>query len=313
MEGLPGKLLVLLSVGGLLVVTASAATAPVPVKNTTRNEGTPAAGGQYFSWAKSRRGHPHVYDVWAQKEGSAPFKVNARKTSGWSGGIFGTRLVYQQLRKGNSDIRFLDLATRRRSNPPAGVNTKRWEWRPTISGDWLLYGRGVVFGSSQSVILRNIVTGEQRVLDTLRSTSGYLQAGQVAGTYAVWLKCTTRETCNVFRYEIVTGTATQMPTTGQVLYAPSVTPTGTTYYGRSGPACGAAAELVKTTLDGATGILYSFPRGEDFSITHAASVESLPPGPITSTLIYFDRVLCSSRRTDIYSVTDVERPPLERR
>ena len=309
MEGKPGKLLGLLSVGGLLVATASAATAPVPVKTSTRNESTPAAGGAYFSWAKSRRGHPRVYDVWAQREGSSPFKVNGPGTSGWSGGIDGTRLVYQQLRKRNSDIRFFDLTTRRRSNPPAGVNTKRWEWRPTISGDWLLFGRGVVFGLSQSVILRNIVTGEQRVLDTLQSKAGFLQAGQVAGNYAVWLKCTSRTTCKVFRYDIVGGTATQMPATGQVVYAPSVTSTGTTYYGRSGRACGSSAELVKTTLDGGTVVLYSFPSGQDFSVSYAELVVTLPPNPITTTRVYFDRTLCGSGRTDIYSVSDAERIP----
>jgi hypothetical protein len=312
MEGKPGKLLGLASIGCLLVATASAATTPVPVKTSPRNESTPTAGGAYFSWAKSRRGHPRVYDVWAQRQGSSPFKVNGRGTSGWPGGIEGTRLAYQQVRKRNSDLRFFDLATRRRSNAPSGVNTKRWEWRPTISGNWLLFGRGVVFGPSQAVILRNTVTGEQRVLDTLQSKKGYLQPGQVAGNYAVWLKCTSRTTCNVFRYDIVSATATQMPATGQVLYAPSVTPTGTTYYGRSGPDCGDSAEIVKTTLDGGTVVLYSFPRGQDFSVSYAELVVTLPPTPTTTTRVYFDRTHCSSSRTDIYYVSDAERIPPSR-
>jgi hypothetical protein len=310
MEGIRGKLPVLISLGGLLaVVTASAATAPSPVKSSPRNEGTPAAGGDYFSWAKSRRGHPRIYDAWAQRSGSAAFKVNAPGTSGWSGGIDGTRLAYQELRGRNSDVRFFDLATRRRSNPPTGVNTKRWEWRPTVSGNWLLFGRGAAFSASQAVILRNLVTGEQRVLDTLQSKRGVLQAGQVAGNYAVWQKCTSRTNCSIFRYEIVSGTVAQMPKTGQVLYAPSVTNTGTTYYGRSGPKCGVAAELVKATLDGSTVVLYSLPRGQDFSLTYANLVVNLPPGPVTTTRVYYDRAICSSARRDIYVLSDVERPP----
>jgi len=299
-----------IALAGFLVATASAATTPAPVKTSTRNEATPAAGGAYFSWAKSRRGRLHTYDVWAQQEGQAPFKVNAPGTSGWSGGIDGSRLVYQQVRRGRSDIRFFDLTTRRRSNAPAGVNSKRWEWRPTISGDWLLYGRGVVFGAStQSVVLRNLVTGEQRVLDSLRSRSGMIQAGQVSGNYAAWMKCNPAPTCNVYRYDIVTATTTQIPTTGQVLYAPSVTPAGTTYYGRSDPQCGEKAELVKTTLDGATIVLYSLPSGQDFSVTHAAELVTLPPSPFTTTRIYYDRAICSSGRTDIYRIDDVERLP----
>jgi hypothetical protein len=163
------------------------------------------------------------------------------------------------------------------------------------------------------VILRNIVTGEQRVLDTLRSKAGFLQAGQVAGNYAVWQKCTSRTSCKVFRYDIVNGTATQMPATGQVLYAPSVTSTGTTYYGRSGPACGGSAELVKTTLEGGTVVLYSFPSGQDFSVSYAELVVTLPPSPITTSRVYFDRTLCRSGRTDIFSLSDAERiPPASR-
>jgi hypothetical protein len=302
------RLVGLLAGAALLAAIASAATAPVPVKASSRNEALPAAGGEYFAWAKSRRGAPMTFDVFAQRGTEAPIKVNASKTIGWAGGIDGTRLAFQELSKENSNIRFFDLATRVRSSP-AGVNTKRWEWRPTTSGNWLLYGRGVVFSSSQAVILRNVATGEERVLDTLRSKSGYLQAGQVAGTYAVWVKCTSRETCSIYRYEIVSKTATRMPTTGQVPYGPSVTPAGTAYYGRSGPGCGAKAELVKTTLDGATVVLYSFPSGQDLSVTYAAPVITLPPTPITRTRVYFSRVLCRSKQMDIYSTTDIERNP----
>ena len=305
----PPKLLGVLALAGLLVTAATAATTPVPVKASPRNEGTPAASDVYFSWAKSRRGHPHVYDVWAEQQGQPAFKVNAPKTRGWSGGIDGTRLVYQQVKNGNSDIRMFDLVTHRRSNIP-GVNTKRWEWRPSISGDWLLYGRGTVFsGSTQSVILRNLVTGEVRVVDSLRSRRGFLQAGQVAGNYAVWSKCNPAPTCNILRYDITARTVTAMPTTGQVLYAPSVTAAGTTYYGRSGPECGESAELVKTTLAGATAILYAFPSGQDFSVTYAASLVSLPPPQLTSTRIYYDRISCSTSRLDIYSVDEFEGGP----
>jgi Tol biopolymer transport system component len=295
---------------GLLVVTSSAATAPTPVKASSRNEATPATSGEYFAWAKSRRGRPHVFDVWAQEQGKASFKVNAPRTTGWAGGIDGRRLVFQQVRRGNSDIVTFDLATRLRRNPPSGVNTRRWEWHPSISGDWLFFGRGFAFGAgAKSVILRNLRTGEQRVLDTSKSRTAMLQAGQVSSNYAVWTRCTTRTACAVFRYDIATRSSTRMPATGQVQYAPSVTPTGTTYYGRSGPGCGANAQLVKTMLDGTTILVYSFPSTEDFSISYAALDLTVPPGPTITTRIYFDRVVCKSGRTDIYATTDAERLP----
>jgi Tol biopolymer transport system component len=314
MEGkAAAKLLALLAGSALVAVGVSAATTtatPVAVKATTRNEVTPAASGIYFAWAKSRRGHPRVFDVFAQQEGQAGRKVNARNTYGWAGGIDGTRLVYQQVKKGNSDIRFFDLVTRRRTNAPQGVNSKRWEWAPSISGDWLMFGRGVVFGSStQMVVLRNLVTGEQRVLDSLRSRTGFTQAGQVNGNYAVWMKCAGRSTCNVYRYDITTATTTIMPATGQQLYGPSVSPSGAVFYGRSGSGCGERAELVKTTLDGVTTVLYSFSSGQDFVITYTTQVVSVPPPPFTTNRIYFDRIICSSRRYDIYSIDDAERLP----
>src|SRR5438876_11308133 len=87
----------LLAVAAMIAVTASAATAPVPVKATSRNEVTPAAGSGYLAWAQSRRRHAHVYDVWAQIGTGAPFKVNAPETIAYGGGIDGTRLVYQQV------------------------------------------------------------------------------------------------------------------------------------------------------------------------------------------------------------------------
>jgi hypothetical protein len=305
------RLVGLLAGAGIFVFAASADSAPVPVKASPRNEVTAAAGGEYFAWAKSRRRHPGLYDVWAQRGADTSFKVNAPGTYGWAGGIDGPRLVYQEVRNGlQSDIRFFDLATRRNSRP-AGVNTKRWEWAPTSSGDWLLFGRGMNYSSStQQIILRNLATGEQRVLDRLRNKRALLAPGQVNGNYAVWTKCTRPTTgpqCDVFRYDIAARTKTEMPRTGQFFYGPSITPTGTTYYGRSSFGCGAGAELVKTTLDGTTLVLYSFPGGQDVGSTYAV-VTSRPPD-LETTRIYFERVTCSGSHFDIYSIDDVVQAP----
>jgi len=293
----------------MLALPASAGSppvpVPVPVKAGPRNEVAPAAGGDYFAWAKSRRGRPNVYDVWAQRGTETPFKVNSRGTTGWTGGFGGSRLVYQQVRGGRqSDIRFFDVQTRRRSQP-SGVNTKRWEWAPTISGDWLLFGRGVTSGSStQQIILRNLATGEQRVLDALRNSRAYVEPGQVNGNYAVWTRCSPSSDCDVFRYDIATRKKARMPRTGQVLSGPSVAVSGTTYYGRtSHGGCGAGAELVKTSVDGATVVLYSFPETQDVGHTYAVVSPVRPP--VQTPRIYFERVTCSGQRYDIYSIDDI--------
>jgi hypothetical protein len=67
-------------------------------------------------------------------------KLNASGI-GILGGIDPPTVAYQQVVRGNSNIKFYNADTHARSNPPAGVNTSEWEWEPSISGDWLLDGR----------------------------------------------------------------------------------------------------------------------------------------------------------------------------
>jgi hypothetical protein len=294
----------------LVLIGASGAaqidTTPVPVKTSARNELSPAAGSGFFTWAKSRRGHPRVYDVWGQQEGQPPFKINAPGTSGFGGGIDGTTLVYQQIKKYNSDLRLFDLVNRRRANVPPGINTSRWEWGPTMSGDWLLFGRSVYQGTEQ-MILHNLTTGEQRVLDTKRGNRGYLISGQVNGAFAVWSKCL-GNACDVFRYDIAARTRTPMERNGRLLYAPSITPSGVTYYIRGESTCG-GAELVKTTPDGTTFVLAESGSARDVSSTYAAVLPGRPPNEVPGVRIYLESWKCAGNRSDIYSVDDTQPAP----
>lgn len=287
-------------VAGILAASGASATGPVAVKTSPRNEATPAAAGPYFAWAKSRSGRPRVYDVWVEQPGQRPVRVNATNTEAFLGGIDGTRLVYQEQRGINSDIAFFDLASRRRSDAPPGVNTRRWEWRPVLSGDRLLYARGAPYSASlQTVLLRNMLTGEERTLDSLRMRNAILLPGDVSGNFAVWMKCVVSpRRCNVFRYDIGTRKTTRIPNHGYFLYGPSVTSTGTMYFGRSRRGCGSSPKLVRVTLDGKERVLHSFSRRHDFFLT---SLVELSPGSVR---VYFDRVTCRTGRTDIYRIDD---------
>ena len=259
---------------------------------------------------KSRRGQPHQYDVWHQRGTEPAVKVNAKKTTGFAGGFDGTRLIYQQVRRGFlSDLRLYDLATHRRTGLP-GVNTDDWEWAPTISADWVLFSRGATnSGGTQRVILHNLATGEERILDSLRSRRGYLQAGQVNGNYAVWTRCPpSPATCDVYRYDVTLKTKTQMPRSGQNLFGASVTAAGTVYYGREGFGCGTGVELAKTTLAGATFIVYSFPGGADMGATYAVTTAP-QPGDAELARVYFERITCHGSRYDAYSIDDSTRLP----
>ena len=301
---------------GVALVTslANGASAPVAVKASARNEVAPAAAGGWFAWSRSRGKRASPYDVFAQQTGQAGFKVNPRGTQAYTGGIDGTTLAYQLLRGrrgARSDLRLYDLASRHQLPMPAGVNSSQWECCATISGSWILYSRGRAFSSdTQLILLRNLTTGEQRVLDTIRNRSGVTGAGQLNGNFAVWRRCNPQPKCKLFRYDIGAAQATALPTApGEVVYSPSVNATGTVYYVQSNRGCGKSVQLVKQPVDGAAQVILSLPAGRDIDVTYADQVATPPPPRIQTTRVYYDVVRCKTHRWDIYRVDDTESIP----
>jgi hypothetical protein len=303
--------LALAAAGTAIAVDSGTAT---PVKTTAKNEVGPAADGDWLAWSRSRERVASPFDLYARRAGKRAFKVNPKGTHAYAGGIDGTRLLYQLFRGDidiQSDLRLFDLGTRRQSPLPAGVNTKGWECCGTISGNWLFFSRGHSYsGDTQLILLRNLVTGEQRVLDRLRSSNGLLSAGQLNGTFAVWARCNPYPRCQIIRYDLASGAATPLPRApGKVDYSPSVNPLGTAYYLRSIKGCGKSVELMKQTVTGAPEVLAKFPKGRDGDVTYADMAPARPPaGPLT-THVYFDRTVCSKQTWDIYRVDDVETIP----
>jgi len=265
-------------------------------------------------WSRSRERKTSPFDLFAQHAADAAFKINPKGTQAYGGGIDGTRLLYQLIRgrlATLSDLRLFDLQARRRMSLPAGVNTKNWECCGTISGDWILFSRGRAYGTArQLVLLRNLATGEQRVLDTLRNRNGLITSGQVNGTYAVWVRCDPYPQCVIFRYDLATGTATALPTVpAKVPYSPAVNQYGTVYYLRSIRGCGKSVELVKQSLLGLPEVLTSLPQGRDGEVTYAYTVPSHPPTGTVTTQVYYDTILCRRQTWDIYRADDVESLP----
>ncbi len=292
-------------------LTAWAATAQPrqrPVLATRLNEQNPAAEGGYVAWSRNSRARRRHFDAYVRRGRGRKIKLNARGTQGWIGGISGTTLVYQQAVRNRSDLKLFDLTRRTRSTAPPGFNTRSWEWHPTVSGDWVLFGRSS--DEVEYVILRSLATGRQLVLDTLPDPlpDAQLVAGQVNGNYAVWTKCTSRSECTVFRYGLVDGTKTALPAPpGQLHYGPSVNAAGTVYLARSGRGCGNRVQLWKFPLVGPPTLLVRFARGQDFRYSYAAT---LPPrAGVIVTEVYYDRVLCARNAWDIYKILDAVRGP----
>jgi hypothetical protein len=307
-------LLTALTVGLAVGTLAAAESAPIPIKTTKYNEVGPTAGGDWVVWSKSREKETSPFDLFAQRGSRRPFRVNKKGTQAYGGGIDGTRLLYQLIRgqfATESDLRLFDLQTKRKLPLPSGINSRTGECCGTISGDWILFSRGRSYGSArQLVILRNLVTGEQRVLDTLRNKNGLLTAGQISGTFAVWAKCNPYPSCVIFRYDLATASATALPTLpNRVAYSPSVSPYGTVYYFQSRPGCGKSVQLMKQTLQGLPEALTSLPQGRDGDVTYAYSLPPDPPSEIVTTRVYYDNVICRRQTWNIYRVDDMERLP----
>ena len=255
-------------------------------------------GGTYLAYDQSRPGHPNQFDVYVKPAGVRRFKVNTQGVA-YGGGIDGTTMIYQSVRNGQSDVRLFDVVTHARS-VPAGVNSKRWEWAPTISGDWILYGQE--WGSppfSDRVILHDTNTAETRILDEqIGKPDRTLTPGQVNGDFATWDRYThLSRTENVFRYQISTQTKTRIPVpTGKVQYSSSVTPTGTVFYARSGLGCGTHVTL-REYSSGTDTLLARLPTGYDsfrtFAVDEGSGVTSL----------YFEQYQCSTGKSHIYKLT----------
>lgn len=302
-----------LLVGSIITAAAGAVATPIPVKTTPRNEVSPSAGDDWVVWSRSRERGTSPFDLFAQHAADPAFKVNRKGTQAYGGGIDGTRLLYQLIRgqyATASDLRLFDLQTRRLTALPGGVNTKNWECCGTISGDWILFSRGRAYGTArQLVLLRNLVTGEQRVLDRLRNRDGLLSAGQISGNYAVWARCDPYPYCVVYRYELTTASATALPTLpGKVAYSPSVNRYGTVYFIRSTRGCGRSVELVKQPLLGSAEVLAVLTKGRDADVTYASTLPPDPPAGAT-TQVYYDTVICRKQTWDIYRIDDVVSAP----
>ncbi len=116
-----------------VAASAAAATALVPVlvkgKPNPVWETTPAASGSFLAWSQNSAAHPNVFNEYAQGIAGGPIvRVNTLNSTADGGGIDGNRLVYQQIIKGQSDIRYFNWrSTRTRTR-------RRGSTRPSTNG-----------------------------------------------------------------------------------------------------------------------------------------------------------------------------------
>jgi hypothetical protein len=254
------------------VALASLAAAPSPalggpVLTSRAGEFQPVRSRRYLAWERNTRAHPDRYELYARRKGGRKFRVTARGTEGANGGIDGTRLVYQQFSARKSDIEFFDLARRRRRNPPKGINTRHWEYWPSISGDWIMFGR-YARRRGRKIVVANLRTGAARVIARTKAKNAFLGPGQVNGVWAVYAECTPATKCDVFRYNLATRARSKVPNPGFYQRAPSVTPSGTVYFARARHRCGRSVRVMRHALGSRVKTVRQLPDGVDVGDTY---------------------------------------------
>jgi hypothetical protein len=259
----------------------------------------PVRGGGWIAWQQNTRKRPRHYDVLARSvENGSRFRVNPPGTNAANGDIEGDVLVYQQFERGRSGVRFFDLTTRERTRAPSGINTEAWEYWPSTSGRWLLFGR-LQRNTTRRVILFDLSTGEAKRLAKVKGVNKFLAPGQVNGEWAVWYRCPSRPECNIVRYHISTGESVVIANPDGLRYhAPSVDPEGTVYFARARSRCGDRVRLIRQGLDGSSEELWRLPNGDDIGRSHA---QVRPRG---NTILY-DHFSCGrAAESDAWQIAD---------
>jgi hypothetical protein len=295
----------------LLITPARTATAlvdPVPVKATPARELFPAAGADadhtYLAWTRVDAGGSYRAVLSIDRAGRMQMgggtALDVFSGSLWDGGV-----VLQVVRAQDSDLMRYDIATGSTARISDRTSDGRWQWRPTASGPWLLFGENRFDERSPwRVILMNIVTGEERVLDRSASRCRCISPGQVNGDFAVWTKGAKGD---VFRYRISTGVTREIPDPRHLdQFAPSVSADGTVFYVEAGLACGTSATLYRYDRDGTVTQLFQMAPNRE-----PLGTSAFDEGDGTVTL-YFDRYVCDTGASDILKIPAADTASLGR-
>ena len=230
------RVVVILCVAGLLAAPAIAASPDKPVRtNPWVMEWRASESANWMAWTE-RRSRRLGHAVFAKRDGGRKFQLPSFGFhQAITGGVSGKRLVYQTYDQGEdeSKLHLYSLPQRERRSLPGSVNTRHWEYLPSLSGKWLLFARAKA--NRRVVMLANLQTGNTRVLDRARWRVD-VEPGQVNGDYATWT--VGGNGFEVYRYRISTRSKQRISRGDRWAYGGSVARDGTVYLVRSGEGCG---------------------------------------------------------------------------
>jgi hypothetical protein len=299
----------------VLVALAVVVAAPNPVFAVVRTtkiiggkwtQEMPSGDAQFFLWTSDRKplGHWNTYE--RRRSGGPPVRINARGTQGFDASFDpGTStVVYQQVRKGRSDLFSYDIATKTRTRL-AGVDTPHWEWSPRVSNAYILFNRHVLRHGTPvtTVDLYDRAAGNTRVLRTY-PISDDVYTGSVGERYASWTVCS--RTCAVFIHDIRRDRTTIVPASnGRQQYSGVIDETAReVYLVRSGRRCGTHASIVRLPighLGADPDTIVDLPRGTEVTL----QMSLVPATRRRGIDLLFARRSCSTNDADVYLARDV--------
>jgi hypothetical protein len=286
--------------------TATAKVTPVKILGGRTDQVGPAANATYLGFTANTTGAPDHYDAYSRPlAGGATTKLNTGGF-GWFGGVRPdtNEAIYQQYNRRGSNLHVIVLGTTTRTSPGSGVNTSDWEYDPSISQNWILFGR--ITNSVNEVELYDRNTSLLKPLDSVKIPgSGLIRPGNVTEKYATWTKCG-KTSCNVFYYDLIAKTKARVPNPDHhYFYYGSASDTSQKlYFVRSGNGCGVRTKIQSWNIGTADPFMnvVSLPSGYDVTTRTFTFVDS---GPHDN--VYYDQVRCSGKfYSDIYEAPSAE-------
>jgi len=282
------------------VPSASAAMMPPDVvKGTSLFEGYGAAthidSRRLFAWSNETGGNGDNLAAFAERNAGIVSRISSRHTSAFVGGFDpGTdHVIYQQVRRGESDLFLYDLGARERTALKE-LNDGHWQWNPSIDthrgAAWIVYGVNR-FGSPAAkwrFYLYNGDTGERTLLDETTNRCGCLFPGTIAYPWVTWA---VGDDATAWRYDIRSGERTPLLPTDRDEYGATVTWDGTAYVAQAGDRCGSRAALYRVEPDGTPFLLHEFGDGREGA--------NLNVDTARHDRLYFDRRNCRTGGSDV--------------
>ena len=271
-------------------VSAQTETADVPVVTGAANTTQIAASKRYLAWAQASAQRPNRSNVYVKGRGGERVKLNPKGTEASLGGFDDSLLAYQlfngSVQNGSSRIEIVNLENNE-TRTPKHANSKHWDFWPSLSGRWLLFGRTNADRGTTKILLTNLRSGRTITLDK-GPASAYFQPGQVNGRYAVWVRWNDGGKSRAFVFNRKTGKQRTVPSGDQFNWAPSVTRRGVVHFGRSGRRCGSRSKLLRWSKRTGLDRLIRLPDGIDISDSYVSRDRS---GALE---MYYVRIDCSN-------------------